>query len=250
MMPFSAADRTTVMDRMIVIAREDARVTGCAIIGSFSTDKQDSWSDIDITFGFRSGTDLKAVLDEWTRILENEFGVIHHFDVHSGSAIYRVILFRNCLEMDLSVVPEKDYGPRNPDFKLLFGKAVERTSFPQPSIEELIGFCWHHILHANSAICRGRNWQAEFWISGIRDNILALRCIRFGEVAAHARGVHRLPATEVVQLENTLVRSTEIQELRRALKAVALILIEEIRSSNKEDLAQRLEQSVLSVLTE
>ncbi len=241
-MPFSAADRDTVLEQMIALARADPRVTGGAIVGSGSTDNLDAWSDIDITFGIQLGIDLAVVLNEWTRLLESEFGMVHYFDVPSGSAIYRVILFPNCLELDLSVVPENDYGARSPDFRLLFGKAVERSSFPEQSIEFLIGFGWHHVLHANSAIARGRNWQAEFWISAARDNILALRCKRFGEIGAQARGVHHLPADEVAQLEDTLVRSMEIPELRRALKAMASALIEEIRHNDVE-LADRLGRS-------
>lgn len=246
-MPFSLTDRATVLERITAIARSDSRVTGGASVGSGSTDSMDAWSDIDVTFGLKSGTDLVLVLKEWTRLLENEFGMVHYFDVPSGSAIYRVILFPNCLELDLSVVPENDYGARSPDFRLLFGKAVERTSFPEQSIESLIGFGWHHVLHANSAIERGRNWQAEFWISAARDNILALRCIRFGEVGAQARGVHRLPVAEVALLESTLVRSIEIPELRRALKAVASALIDEICHKDAE-LAERLERSLMGIV--
>jgi len=245
---FSTKDRAYVFDRTVLIARQDPRVTGGAIVGSRSTDTQDSWSDIDITFGIKSNIDIKIVLNDWTRLLEDEFGMVHYFDLQSGSAIYRVILFPNCLELDLSVVPEKDFGSRSPNFRLLFGTTVDRSNFPKPSVEELIGFGWHHIIHANAAIRRGRNWQAEYWISGARDNILALQSMRFGEDARHARSVHLLPAALVAQFEDTLVRSTEINELQRALKAVSMAFIEEVKANNNTYLAQRLEESLMKCL--
>ena len=239
-MLFTAAERSIVFDRILQIARIDKRVTGGAIIGSGATDTLDQWSDIDITFGIKSGISPALILNEWTSELENEFGMIHYFDLRSGSAIYRVILFPNCLELDLSVVPEKDFGPRSKNFRLLFGKAEEPSYFPQPSIQDLIGFGWHHIVHANSAIARGRYWQAEYWISGARDNILALICIRLGEDPAHEKGVNRLPETEIAGLENTLVRSLDVRELRRALREVSSALTEEIRLHDFTNLAEHL----------
>jgi hypothetical protein len=46
------------------------------------------------------------------------------------------------------------------------GHRVDRAS--------LVGYTWHHIRHARACIDRGRSWQAEHWISGIRDNVLTL----------------------------------------------------------------------------
>jgi hypothetical protein len=189
----------------------------------------DEWSDLDLTFGLKSGVDTKSVLDEWTALLASEFGVVTHFDLRRGAAIYRVILFQSGLELDLSVVPETEYGALGPNFKLLFGTAIERTSFPEPSTDELIGWCWHHVLHANSAINRERYWQAVFWLNELRNHIFTLKCIRLKLPSVHARGIHQLQGKEVAGFENTLVRSLDAEELRRVLTILRKEFIEEVK---------------------
>src|SRR5436190_2573671 len=129
MTPFSFTERSAVRERLIEFAQSDGRVSGGADIGSAATGLQDRWSDIDITFGLKDGNDIEVVLKEWTNILDAEFGIAHHFDVRSGCAIYRVILFHNGLELDLSMAPEKDFGARGPNFSLLFGSAKVSSGF-------------------------------------------------------------------------------------------------------------------------
>ncbi|MFI5202168.1 MAG: nucleotidyltransferase domain-containing protein [Candidatus Kapaibacterium sp.] len=235
--------------RIVAIAKADPRVTGGADIGSAASDSLDQWSDIDITFGVKAECNLQSVLDDWTRMLEDEFGVTHYFDVHRGNAIYRVILFTNCMELDLSVASEKEFGALSPNFHLLFGNAIERSVFPQSSTTDLIGWGWHHILHANSAICRARNWQAEFWISSLRNNLFSLPCIRFGVPSAHGRGIDRLPKDSLAPIEYTLIRSLDRAELRRALNATAAAFIGEVREHDTI-LAGRLEDTVIAFLNE
>jgi hypothetical protein len=247
MNPFDPNDRASVRERILAIAQGDPRATGGADIGSSATDKQDRWSDIDITFGLKSDVNLKTVLDDWTQVLEKEYGIVHYFDLKSGVAIYRVILYQNCLEMDLSVAPESEFGARGPTFRLIFGSAIERSDFPKPAIDELIGWGWHHILHANSAINRGRFWQAEFWISGLRDNLLALLCIRFDQPYLHGRRIDQLPKDVTGPFENLLIRSLDQEELHRALNATARAFIDEIRRHDAY-LANKIEKAILDFL--
>jgi hypothetical protein len=47
-----------------------------------------------------------------------------------------------------------------------------------PDAEAIIGMAWLYALHARSCIARRKLWQAEYMISGIRDNALALACLR------------------------------------------------------------------------
>ncbi len=59
---------------------------------------------------------------------------------------------------------------------MLFGAAGKETPAPVPSAAELIGMAWLYALHARSSVARGRVWQAEYMISGMRDHVLALAC--------------------------------------------------------------------------
>ncbi len=104
-----------------------------------------------------------------------------------------------------------------PKFKLLFGSAVEKPFHPPPSAQELFGYAVHHAVRARFCIERGRSWQAEYWISGVRDNALSLACRRRGLPAVHGRGYDALPVEVREAFRPALVRSLEREELLRAL---------------------------------
>ena len=173
---FTIEQRDNVRDRVLEMARADPRVTGGALTGSMAIGAEDEWSDIDVTFGVADGTNLEAVLDDWTEYLRREFGALHYWDLPSGPSIYRVLLLPNGLEIDASVTPEQEFGARGPRFRPLFGNAPKPEIKPQapgrPPLEAArypIGLGWHHVLHARSSIERNKPWRAEYWISGIRD---------------------------------------------------------------------------------
>jgi len=85
-------------------------------------------------------------------------------------------------------------------------------------------------------------------ISGVRDNALALACLRHGLPAVHGRGMDLLPTGVAAQFEDSLVRQLDITELSRAFQVVIDGLLSEIRSVDAE-LAGRL-QETLTRLTE
>ena len=80
-----------------------------------------------------------------------------------------------------------------PNFRLLFGTANERPVKPQPSAAGLIGMGWLYALHVRSSHARGRVWQAEYMVSAMRDQVLALVCLRHGVPTVEGRGIDRLP---------------------------------------------------------
>ena len=225
---FTVEHRDHVRHRVLELARGDPRVTAGALTGSMALGSGDRWSDIDVAFGIVDGITPEAVLADWTQVLEREFSVLDHFDLRSGSSVYRVFLLPGGLEVDVAVIPGEDFGARGPHFRALFGPTRQLQAAPQPSASSLIGLGWHHILHARSSIERNKPWQAEYWISGIRDHALALACLRLGENALYGRGVDRLPASVTDPLVEALLRSLDEPELRRALAVATRCLIGEL----------------------
>jgi hypothetical protein len=123
---------------------------------------------------------------------------------------------------------------------LLFGSPVEQQpawSVPEPL--DLVGLGWLYALHARSSIARGKGWQAEYMISGVRDHVLMLACLRFGVPHSQGRGLHLLPEATTAAVEATLVRSLESTELLRAFGASVDVLLSEIAEVDAE-LAVRL----------
>jgi len=217
-----------VRHRVLELARTDPRVTAGALTGSTAFGAGDDWSDIDVAFGIADGITPEAVLHDWTQVLDREFSVLDHFDLRSGSSIYRVFLLPGGLEVDVAVTPGEEFGARGPHFRALFGPTHQLEPTPQPSASSLIGLSWHHVLHARSCIERHKPWQAEYWISGIRDHALALACLRLGENAVYGRGIDRLPAAVTDPLAGALVHSLNESELRRAFAVATTCLLGEL----------------------
>lgn len=225
---FTTKQRDHVRHYVLKMAQNDPRVTGGALIGSTASGAEDTWSDIDVTFGVATGNAIETVIDDWTQVLEREFGVLNHFDLRSGSSIYRVFLLPDGLEIDVSVTPEEDFGARGPNFHILFGSAQQVHATPPPDTGHMVGLSWHHIFHARSCIERNKPWQAAYWVSEVRNHTLALICMRLGESAAYGRGIDKLPIAVTNPFVDTLVCSLDELELRRALAAATLRLIAEI----------------------
>ena len=234
MAKFTPQSRDHVRERLLAAARDDARITGGAITGSIANETDDGLSDIDLAFGIAAGIDPESVLRDWTELLTAKLHAVHHFDLRAGSAIYRVFLLADGLEVDIGLWPASEFGAAGPKFRLVFGESVQRPQVTPPSSDHLIGLCWHHALHAHAAIERAKPWEAEFYISALRDHLLALACIRFGLPAVYARGIDDMPTEMTAPYEPTLVRSLEPAELRRTLIAATQAFQRELEATRPE----------------
>jgi hypothetical protein len=236
---FSVGDRDRVRDRVLKMASTDPRVVAAAVVGGLADGGGDRWSDLDLTFAVADAVPVSEVLSDWTRDVAAELDAVHLFDLPAGAAIYRVFLLPGCLQVDLSFAPASAFGARGPRFRLLFGKAVD---VPQPSpasANDLFGLGVHHAVRARFCLERGRVWQAEYWISGVRDQALALACRRRGLAVAEGRGFDDLPSEMLESFDDTLVRSLEPGELRRALGSAVSGLLRE--SAEAADVAASVE---------
>src|ERR1043165_4041851 len=156
---FTQEEREGLRSELIEAARSDSRITGAAITGSASVDNEDAWSDIDLAFGVRQGSDLASPLRDFTDRMYRDHGALHHVDVLSGSWIYRVFLLPNTLQVDLAFAPAAEFGAKAPTFRLVSGEAAELLPPATPIPEELIGVAWLYALHVRSSIARSKPWQ-------------------------------------------------------------------------------------------
>jgi predicted nucleotidyltransferase len=229
---FTPEDRSRLCDALIAAARADDRVTGAALTGSAALGAEDRWSDIDLALAVTAGADRGRVVADWTDRMYRAHGAVHHTDISWGATLFRVFLLGSTLQVDLAFWPAADFGAIGPTFRLLFGAAHERPAPPAPSADGLIGMAWLYALHARSSIARGRPWQAEYMISGVRDHVLALACLRHGLPAVHGRGTDGLPPEDTAAAAGALVRSLDAAELRRAFRVVTGALLAEVERSD------------------
>ena len=247
-MMFSSEDRDRLRAELLDRASQDNRLSGAAITGSAAAAREDRWSDIDLAFGVQEVSAVPAVLAEWTAHMYDRHLALHHFDVKSGNWIYRVFLLPSTLQVDLAFVAAAEFRALAPTFHLVFGNARESLQAPGPQPADLIGYGWLYALHARSSIARGKHWQAEYFISAIRDTALALACVRHNVPATHGRGMDLLPRAVTSQFESSLVRQLDTVELSRTFRIVLHALLDEIRYGD-EELAGRL-TNVFTALTE
>lgn len=223
---FTIEYRTRLREELVQKARQDPRIESAAAVGGSAEGEQDAWSDLDLTFGV-AGNARDEVLADWTRDLRTAFGAVTLFDLPVLSSIYRVFLMPGSLQVDLSFTPTSDFGPLGPRFALLFGSAVERKLPPPPSPQQEFGLAAHHAVRARYCIARGRFWQAEYWISQVRDYAMLLACRRLGLRTDNGRGFDALPDELRKKAEQALMRTVEADEPIRALRAAAYLLFAE-----------------------
>lgn len=237
---FTPDERVTLRSALLTYAANDPRISGAAITGSAAHASEDRWSDIDLAFGIRGGAALPDVLAGFTARMYEQHSAAHHLDVIAGAWTYRVFLLSNTLQVDLAFVAESEFRALAPAFRLVSGKATEPRHASPPPVGMLIGMGWLHALHARACLARQRLWQAEYMISGIRDNALALACVRHGLPAVHGRGVDELPGEVTAPWKESLVGQLDVVELSRAFRVAVQGLLREVRAGNAE-LAERLE---------
>jgi len=234
---FTTQERDRIRDRLLAGAQADEAIVGAAYTGSFGTDTADRWSDTDLVLAVRG--DLTATLNRWTSWLYEEHEAQHHWDLPVGAKLIRVFLLPGWIELDLTFTSENDFAPRGPQWRTIFGQAKPLDPYPAPDRDTMAGLLWHHALHARICLARHRWWQAEHWITAMRDLVITMACVRLGLPAANAKGAHLLPDELTEPLNGTLVREFTEPELTRALTATLSVVTDEIARSDAA-LAARL----------
>lgn len=219
---FTPDERAELVAALVTAAKADPRIAGAALAGSSARGFTDEWSDVDLALSVAAEHD--AVVDDWTARFYDEHAAITHLDVWAGGTLFRVFLLPGTLQVDVAFWAEAEFGATGPNFKVLFGAAADRAPAPPPSASSLIGMGWLYALHARSGIARGKVWQAEHMISGMRDQVLALACLRHAVPATQGRGIDELPAAVTAPIVAGLVRSLDPAELLRAFAATAAAL--------------------------
>jgi hypothetical protein len=226
---FTVEDRERVYERVLEMAKQDARIVAGAVVGSLALSEGDRWSDLDLTFGVGDDASIDEVLTDWTRRIVEEVDAARLFDLAAGASIYRVFLLPGCLQFDLSFTPASQFGATSPKFKLLFGTAVEKPHLQPASAPDLFGYAVHHLVRGRICIERGRYWQAEYWISAARDYTLSLACRQRGLASSYGRGFDDLPAELRARFAGAVPASLDRDALLAALEVVVEGVTQEAR---------------------
>jgi hypothetical protein len=224
---FAVEERDRVQRQILGWAAADERIVAGAVVGSLAHQPGDQYSDLDLTFGVRDDCPISEVLEDWTRTLIADFEAVRLFDLPAGGALYRVFLLPGCLQLDLSFAPASTFGAMGPQFRLLFGTAIDKPFPAPPDPQQLFGYGVHHAVRGRVCIERTRYWQAEYWISGVRDHALTMACARLGLPAHYGRGFDSLPDAIRTAAVGALVHSADRADLLQALRHATNLLLAE-----------------------
>ncbi len=226
---FTPKEREALRGELVSAARLDSNLCGAAHTGSAAESRVDRWSDIDLALGLKATASYDQVVAEWTEQLYQRHNAVAHVDVMRGTTLFRVFLLRNTLQVDLAFWRNEDFGAIGPSFRLIFGAARALRSAPESDAQYLIGMAWLYALHVRSSLGRERVLQAEYMLSGMRNQLFELVCLRCGVIAKQGRGLDDLPVTEKHEATQCIPRSLEPAELKRAFLCTMEALVKEIQ---------------------
>lgn len=231
---FDIGEREALRQKMIERGREDARITACALVGSAARGEEDAWSDIDIALQLSEHAGLDEVSSDWTAWLRSSVEVADTLDVHGSGALYRVFLLSNSLQIDLSFWPHAPFRSTGEPMHLVFGEAWPSDAQSAQDPLEFIRMGWLYALHARSAVARGRTWQAEMMLAYLRDQVIALACLRLSLNPSHGRGAHLLPAGLSAQLAASRASTLTLGEQVRSLRDTLAVYRTEVAQHDQE----------------
>lgn len=222
---FTIEERDRVRDLVIEMARNDDRIVGAAEVGSLALGGGDQWSDIDLTFAVDGASEVAVVLDEWSKRFTEEMDAVQLFDLAIGPIAYRVFMFADCLQLDVSFSPASEFAPTSPRFRPIFGTPGEMQDSAPADPAGFLGWSVMWARHARVCIERGQFRRAEHAISKMRETALDYASARRGFPSGYGRGLEHLPAD--VHDSFSLVPSFERKELIQVLKGNVVALIAE-----------------------
>ncbi len=236
---FTAEQREQLRNQLVSAAEHDPNLCGAAHTGSAASGRLDRWSDIDLALCLKPTASHDQVVAQWTDRLYQSHDAASHVDVMRGTALFRVFLLKNSLQVDIAFWSAEDFAAIGPNFKLIFGDAKPPRPTAQPDPNSLIGMAWLYALHVRSSLGRGRHLQAEYMLSGMRNHVLELTCLRYGTIAHQGRGLDDLPLAEQQSAAACLPESLDPANLQRAFQNTMQALLQEIRHADP-DLEARL----------
>jgi hypothetical protein len=250
---FTEQERSATLERTLALAREDPRIEAAVLTGSLGAGRADRWSDIDLDLIVADTESGEAVAADWVARAYAELSIVHHYETAFGSTLVRGLFLGNGLLLDLAFTPGAEFSAWAAVMVAFdrVGRVTKAAANPtswseKPDTSAEAAFAWHDILHARTAIERGRPWQAVYFVQRVRNRTLALAAVRRGLDADDFKEVDGLPDEATSDAEASLVGDLRPDTLRRALASAAGAFLHELRQAEPA-LASRIHAPVLEI---
>jgi hypothetical protein len=248
---FGEHERETALARALELLRADRRIEAVVLTDSLGLQTMDRWSDLDIDAVIGGGESTERVASDWVKLVYGEWPVVHHYETNFGSSLVRGFLLDNGLVLDFGFDPVEDFSVWAP-VRVVFDRtgtatraaAAPAPSTPTPDWRGESGFAWHDVMHACSALARGKAWQSLYFIQRVRNRTLALARERHGLDAEEVKYTDELPAEERDPLLASLVGDLSTPSLLVAVEGATQAFLGELRRGDRE-LADNLSEPLL-----
>jgi predicted nucleotidyltransferase len=248
---FTPEEREEIAGRVSRLLGDDSRVEGVIVVGSLAS-QADRWSDIDLEVVVADDEESEAVAADWVGYLYELLPVVHHYETEFGETFVRGFLLENLLELELAFDRAERFSIWGPA-RVVFdrsGRIANAANAPAQWDPHPVdgageaGFAWHDVLHACTAVRRGRPWQGLWYLERVRNRTLKLAQERRGFYADFFDYADDLPVEELRPLEDTLVVSLVPESLLGAIEVATQAFLAELRHGEPA-LANRLEDPLL-----
>jgi predicted nucleotidyltransferase len=253
---FTPEEREETAERVSRALGDDSRVEGVVVVGSLAH-QADRWSDIDLEVVVADDEELAAITSDWVGYLYELLPVVHHFETAFGETLVRGFLLENLLELDVAFERAERFSIWGPA-RVVFDRsgrvadaanALAANALAQGEAESAdrageAGFAWHDVLHACTAVRRGRRWKGLWYLERVRNRTLKLAQERRGYYAEFFDYADDLPLEDLRPLEDTLVVSLDPASLLGAIEVATRAFLAEL-GHDEPALAHRFEGPLL-----
>ncbi len=218
------------IDKAVDILKQDNRIVGIALGGSYISGNMDEYSDLDFVVAV-SPQDAQQIMGERMEIAKKLGNLLSAFTgEHVGEPRLLICLYDSpLLHVDLKFISLDDAGKRVEDPVILYQKdnalshafSAKPAAFPYPDLQWIEDRFWVWVHYAAGKIGRGEIFEAVETISFLRQTVVApLILMKNGRLP---RGVRNIEADARKDLP-ALLKTVAVHEAQSCISAVRAII--------------------------
>ncbi len=218
------------IDRTVDILKQDDRIIGVALGGSYITGNMDEFSDLDFVIAINP-EDTEQIMSERTMIAEKLGNLLSAFTGdHVGEPRLLICLYDSPLvHVDLKFVSLNDAGKRIEDPIILYQQGTELSKvfskeiavFPTPDLQWIEDRFWVWVHYGAGKIGRQEIFETIEHISFLRQTVIApLILIKNGKLP---RGVRNIETDAPYDMPK-LLETVAVHDSKSCIKALRAII--------------------------
>lgn len=238
------------IDTSIEILKEDLRILGVAVGGSYITNEMDEYSDIDLVIAVDTNH-YNDVMNERIEIVERLGTLLSAFTgEHVGEPRLLICLYGpELLHVDFKFVALDDIAKRVEEPIVLWQRnncisevlQSEEAKFPIPSLQWIEDRFWVWVHYGSTKIARGEIFETIEFISSLRQMVIGpLLLMKNGKLPRGVRKIE-IDVPESIDLLKETIPTYSIESCLKSLSVIIQMYLELREYFLTEDFIKRTE---------